>query len=180
MVGGRIVLRTPLAGLGVGLSGYKGEVGQIDETGEDIHLPQTTFGGYLDYAGDRALLRAEAFRHLLGSSDARTRMDGWYTEGAYRVFGPWQLAARYERMDMDMSMGMGMMPAMASLMRHEAVTFGLNYWFDMGFVLKASYHNVEGNRFAHPTDVSELRQAIMDGDLPPSTDAFLIGAQFSF
>ena len=73
----------------------------------------------------------------------------------------------------------GESPAAPSLLGHSETVFGLNYWFDHNFVLKGSFHLVDGNLFAGPDD-EEFGQVLLAGTLDDRTNLFLIGAQFSF
>jgi hypothetical protein len=74
-----------------------------------------------------------------------------------------------------------------SLLYHNERAAGLNYWFSPSFVMKLSYHHIEGNRFSQPDRddlVAKLTTAYTAGSttipFPTTTDAMLLGAQFSF
>jgi hypothetical protein len=55
---------------------------------------------------------------------------------------------------------------------HRDIALGANYWFSPNFVLKASYHTIEGNLWAIPDDPTAAAD--------PDTRMWLVGTQFSF
>ena len=61
--------------------------------------------------------------------------------------------------------------------RDEDAAAGLNYWFSPQFVVKLSYHHVDGNRFARPEEAGET---LRSGGLDSHTNLVALGAQFSF
>ena len=63
-----------------------------------------------------------------------------------------------------------------SLAEHKEWAIGLNYWFNYNFVIKLSYHKVDGNIFAVPETVTEI---VQDG-FEEETHLFVLGTQFSF
>lgn len=67
-----------------------------------------------------------------------------------------------------------------TLLEHQDLAFAVDYWFTSGFVLKAEYHRVEGNRFAHPEDLADLGSALAGGTIESRTHRFQFGANFSF
>lgn len=64
----------------------------------------------------------------------------------------------------------------ASTLEHDELSLGLNYWWTANFVLKASFHRVDGNLFAH----AHGEIAGIEGPLDARTDLVVFGAQFSF
>ena len=163
VVGGRLVLSTPLDGLTFRLSGYEGSL-QVPDA-EELHV--TCFGVSAEYALDRFQLRGEAFRGREGDVETNTSA---YAEAAWTFLPRLQAAVRYEvaRQKKDG------VPDDSPLLRHDEVAFGLSYWASANLVFKASYHHVEGNRFAVPALSAD------DGSIPLRTDLFVTGAQFSF
>jgi hypothetical protein len=161
--GGRLVLTTPLDGLSFRLTGYEGSLEVPDA--EKQHL--TCFGVSAEWALDRFQIRGEAFRAREG--DVETNL-GAYGEVAWTFLPKLQAALRYEvaRQKKDG------VPDDSPLLRHDEVAFGLAYWASASLVFKASYHHVEGNRFAVPAVSAD------DGSIPLRTDLFVTGAQFSF
>jgi hypothetical protein len=157
-VGGRINLETPIAGLLAGASGY---------TGQEDEGRHSAFGAHLEYDSGVWSVRTEMARHR---EDGGVSATAFYAEGARRV-GRWEVSLRHDRSDTDLG-DEGDAPD--SFRRHRDTALGLNYWFTANFVLKASYHRVDGNRFARP-DADDA-----DGRLEPRTDMVVVGAQFSF
>lgn len=107
MVGGRITVYAPIPGVSAGVSGYTGEL--TERTGASNR--QQTYGAFADVTKGPVTVRSEAFRHVLGSA---SDMLGWYVEGSWRLPGGFQLAARYDRMEMD-GVAMGDMDPMDSM-----------------------------------------------------------------
>ena len=63
-----------------------------------------------------------------------------------------------------------------SILKHEEWAVGVNYWFNANFVIKASYHNIKGNRFALPDTIGDV---LAEG-LDDTTHLYVVGTQFSF
>jgi hypothetical protein len=108
--------------------------------------------------------------------------DGGYVEVAYKLSESWQVSARVEDWDLDLIGDLPpQLPAFAfQLQKHEEVALGLGYWFNPNFVLKASFSQVEGNRFAFPDDPAEIGLALSTDNLENDTDLLTFGAHFSF
>lgn len=170
LAGTRLVLSLPIQGLSVGASAYTGNEGDPDAT----RFRHTVFGAQAEYLSDHLWLRSEythEIEHGEGGSDAV------YGEAAYFLTRQWQLAARYERLSTRRD---GVDPSAApSLMRHNEAAFGLNFWVAPEFVLKASFHVVNGNRLAGP-DPDELAETVAADKLNDRTRLLQVGAQFSF
>lgn len=189
LYGGRVMFNLPVSGLRLGASGYHGNTYEPPSPGRS-NVAATIFS--FEYAANRVALRSEALREWEGDHD---RQNGWYYEGAYRLFGGWQVAGLFDRATTHLK---GKKPGCAapcqdkpelgqSLLDHKELAGGLNYIFSPNFVMKLSYHYVEGNRFAQPSGdvlVSQLSSAWAAGStvspLPQRTNALLFGAQFSF
>ena len=94
-IGGRLSIATPLDGLSVGASGYRGKAetnlaalsGRPIRDVSDLHI---------DYTGDRLTLRAEK-GHLRNGTDFT--VSSAYAEGSWKFTDRWQLALRTEKLD---------------------------------------------------------------------------------
>lgn len=166
LVGGRIVLETPVQGLRFGASGYTGhEIGSNRRTGYGFH------GEYLAAGWS---LRSE-FAHESVADDVTAR--AFYGEAAYHFGAHWQAALQYGRLTTSLAgVDAGTFP---SLREHKELAVGLNCWVTPEFVLKLSYHRVDGNRFAGPP-VDALADTAQSGALATRTNLVLAGAQFTF
>ncbi|MBV9881304.1 MAG: hypothetical protein JO180_12445 [Gemmatirosa sp.] len=168
VVGSRLIMRTPIAGLSFGGSAY---TGILDEEAANR---RTVVSGQLEYLSDRWSVRSEiASQHQVGDEDAT----GWYGEAAYRFAERWQAGAQYNRLTntfygVDAS-------AAPSLQHHNEGVVGLNYWFTPSLVVKLEMHRVDGNRFALPNP-AELAEIIHEGELAKKTSLIRFGGQFSF
>jgi hypothetical protein len=165
MLGGRLVFETPITGLRIGASAYTGiEVGAGRRTG---------VGGQVEYLAKGWSIRSE-YAHESVTDDLRA--NGFYVEAARRL-GRWQVAGQYGRFTSEV---LGVPPPSArSLLDHEEIAAGLNYWWDPRFVFKLSYHHVDGNRFAGP-EPEFLAADAASGRLETKTNLVLFAAQFSF
>lgn len=177
LVGGRLVLHTPVDGLSVGISAYSADPEQ--EEGEEGGLTggtverQETVGGHVEFVGDAWSLRSEV-AHRSGGDDGST-LDAYYLEGARRLGAHWQVAARYEKADVDVDGGV----ILASGSLEDAV-LGVNYWFSANLVVKLSYHQ--------PDIGVDVDVADPGAELPPFEALILetpseivkLGVQFSF
>jgi hypothetical protein len=159
LLGGRLVLATPVEGLSFQVSGYRGEI-------EDASLSVLLLSA--DFEGDRWLVRAEAYR-----SNESTINHGGYLEVARFLTTELQIAAQLQAMR---SHAPGV-PGGSSLLWHESASLGLNYWFTPGMVTKAAIAGMRGNRLAFPR---QLDDALLAGNLHEETLLFTLGTQFSF
>jgi hypothetical protein len=156
VIGGRLVVETPLPGLAGGVSAYTG----TEDAGR-----HSAFGVHAEYLAGRWSLRAEVARR---TEDGGSRMNALYAEAARRI-ARWQIALRHDRGTDSGATG--------AAGRHRDTAVGLGYWFAPGFVLKTSYHRVEGNLFAGaPGAEGTADQAIVRD----RTHMVVVGAQFSF
>ena len=166
MVGGRVVVETPVLGLRFGASAYTGdEIGSLRRTG---------LGAQVEYLAGPWSVRSEYTRESVKDD---LEAIGFYAEVAYRIDPHWQVAGQYGRLTSDVLPVPE--PATPSLLDHEEVALGLNYWFAPHFVFKLSFHRVDGNRFAGPQP-QELAEVAASGTLKQKTKLVLFGAQFSF
>ena len=168
VVGGRIVLRTPVEGLSVGGSAYTGILN------EPAANRRAVGGVQLEYLNDRLWLRSElAAEHQVLDEDAA----GYYAEAAYFITPKWQGALQYNslwnRYDQILKSNT------PSLQLHKETVFGLNYWWSREMVLKLDVHSVDGNRFALPHP-ELLLDKLAAGELKSHTTLVRFGGQFSF
>ena len=179
MVGGRLVVRTPLEGLSVGASAYTGTTAgheEEDEVAEDAKGRVTVIAGQSSLQRGRLSLRGEVARHT--HQDAES-LDAAYAEAGLMLTRSWQAVARYDWARVESIEGVELDDD-SELLRHRDATVGLNYWVNPRLVFRASYHNVRGNLFAAPDGEEALHDAILGGTLDRKTDLLLLGVQFSF
>ncbi len=169
VIGFRTILQTPVSGLSVGGSAF---TGVAEEAG--IKNRNTVFGFQAEYLSDVWSIRAEYAHDAEGQ---KYIINSGYVEAAYRLTSKWQVAARYDRFTNTLPGYPS--PQFPALLRHRDWTGGLAYWFSPNLVLKAAYHDVDGNRFAGP-DVVDILADANAGTLNPHTHLFEVGAQFSF
>ena len=180
-VGFRFNVITPLEGLTVGISGYRGD----EEVGDNFVSTDAreTYLVHVEYLTGRWSIRSEwgEYEHEDVFEDK-----GKYLEVAYRVDEHWQLAVRADDFEVDYP---GLSPSVLSalvspivpqLMEHQELAFGINYWFSPNFVARLNYHQIEGNRFAFLGAPEEIAQALAAEQLEDGTDLIVLGAQFSF
>lgn len=202
-VGGRLTVATPIPGLKAYVSGYRGTVADLGKqiqgapAGADVHAS----GLSLELVRERYEIRAEGFRKSEGSAASEQTSTIGYVEAAVRLPYGFQIAGRAESATYDLATttvsGTTYLGGTAtpytytipdSLRRHLEYALGLNYWFNSDFVLKASYHWIDGNRFAVPEYA--WNSYTTDGDASPAslpditygarTRMLLVGAQFAF
>ena len=171
LYGGRVWLATPLSGLRLGGSTYRGESFEEGEEDEVI----SAYAGSVEYSANRVTLRTEYVHTWENDND---NMTGYYVEGSFRPYGKWEIAGMFDdwRADLD---GPEFRDAL-SLIRHKEVAAGVNYRFSPNFVLKMSHHWVDGNRFAMPTIETMVDRLRAGEALERKTNTLLFGAQLSF
>lgn len=167
VVGGRLVLETPVSGLRVGASAMTGT--QAIDGGR-----HTFAGGLAEYLSDAWSLRSEFVREV---ETGEEKQNGFYVEAARRLDSHWQVAAQYGRLSRELP-GEDV-SALPSIGRHREWAAGVNYWFSHGLVFKASYHGVDGNRLVLPP-AEDLAAPDVIPRLRTRTNLVLFGAQFSF
>jgi hypothetical protein len=207
-VGARLAVGSPITGLKGFLSAYRGEVADLAQTqGAEEGTAVYAYGLSLEYVTDRYEVRAEGFIKSEGSGDSRQEIRTAYVEGAVRLPLGFQIAARAENATYDLAsetftptVYVGTPPAPSttvppytipdSAMRHTDLAIGLNYWLTPDFVIKGSYHWIDGNRFAVPE--SAWNNYTTDGNANPAqslpeleysetrTQVLIVGAQFAF
>ena len=166
VLGARLSVTTP-GDLTFRLSGYGGQA-KAEAASDGAFL---SGGASLLYRGERLWLSAEAF----GSHEVsgETTWSG-YASAAWFCTEHLQAAARAELARTRLpGLGTG-----SALQRHAEWAAGLSWWFTPEMAVKASFHDVTGNRFAFPAEATDLSLA----NDPPSdrTQLVVLGAQFSF
>jgi hypothetical protein len=176
-VGGRINLLTPVDGFKVGVSAYTGD----DETMLPLMTPDTKREvqlGSVEYLDRHLSIRAE-YGRLERLPDFET--NGGYVEVAGKITRHWQLAARWDTYEVEVSADPANLPPFyPQLLKHDELAFGINYWFSPGLVVRLSYQQVEGNKFAFLETPAQVLELLMTGALENETDLIVFGAQFSF
>lgn len=175
--GGRLNVSTPLEGLTVGVSGYTGQaytdLSNVDTDKRDV------YAAHAEYVRNQFAIRSE-FGHLKNGGDFE--VDSGYVETSYRLTDHWQVAARWDQVDVTLpGVNLSRLPKIfPQLLDHREAALGVNYWFSPNFVVRTSYQRTEGNRFAFPETTQQVQTALASGVLDNSTDMILVGAQFSF
>ncbi|HYI08729.1 MAG TPA: porin [Thermoanaerobaculia bacterium] len=175
--GGRLNISTPVEGLIFGGSGYTGQaytdLSTVDADKRDV------FAAHAEYTHKGFAIRSE-WGHLKNGGDFN--VDGGYLETSYRIGEHWQIAGRWDQIDVTLpGTNLDRLPKIfPQLLEHREAALGLSYWFSPNFVVRGSYQLVEGNRFAFPETSDQVKAALASGVLERDTDMILIGAQFSF
>lgn len=177
MIGGRVLLQTPVDGLTVGVSGYGGE-GDLYSDGQPAKAQfddtYMFFGTSVEYLQDHFWLRAE----YAGQQTADAyKFYAFYLEPAYKFTDHFQAVMRYEWLDGEADW-LDKFPK--SFLDHQDFAFGLNYWFNPMMVVKVAYHIVQDNRCAQPATLEDFIQATQRGKFEQETNLFSLGVQFSF
>jgi hypothetical protein len=165
VLGGHIVVQTPIEGLSIGASGYRGS---LDGNTQRVIAAQA------EYTNDALTIRSE-----YAGEDTHHDLTGrgWYVETSYRLGPRWQVAAQYNRTSNTFFHVVD--PIAPSLLYHKETVLGLNYWFTRDLVAKMAVHHVNGNRFAGPRPEDYAR--IVDaGGLKERTKQIELGVNFSF
>lgn len=174
LLGGRLVLQTPLEGLSFGASAYSAEPQEsVFSSGTEPEWgDHTVVGVHGEFDRHPWLLRAEGGRHTIVDAD----IDSFYLEAARFLGERWQLAARYDTTEVDWDTPLP--PYFDPLLEHEETAVSLNYWFGRALVLRLGYQRVEGNLLARATTLSLAD--LVTGSLEDTTDLVTFGAQFAF
>jgi hypothetical protein len=180
MIGGRLTIRPPFEGLSLGLSSYWGDFdvaidGQVQE---DFSAAGTTvfIGVFAEYRSDRWWIRSE---YMAERENPEITQDVGYGEVAYQLTSHWQVAARYDFLDLDVT-APEFQYVPKSFYKHEDMAVGVNYWFNLNLVVKLSYHWVDGSLLANPDKLEDLLEALLTNNFDTPTQLILIGVQFSF
>ncbi len=177
VLGARLSIQPPVDGLAVGVSSYTGIGRGIFGNGRE-----TALATHAEYRKGPGQIRAE-----WGTSFGNdiSRYDAYYIEAAYTVWKGLKVAVRWDNWESHMNEDMRAyveqaMPHILKIQDHHDVTLGVNYWFNPGFVVKANYHMVKGNRYASFGDFEDLEAFPTTGEIRRDTKMFVLGAQFSF
>jgi hypothetical protein len=136
--GGQLWLETPVQGLRVGASAFRGEHFPLGPDTSDIKM----FQGSVDGSFDRLLLRAEYQRLLIpraGVAGVDLNNYSYYVQGSIKVIGPWWIGAQIEQSHDNVG--------------GDKYTFandraaGLNYKFSPERILKLEGHTMKGYNF---------------------------------
>jgi len=171
LYGGRLWLNTPITGLRMGVSRYRGETSEINE-------PLSTLDAHAvsgELVMSRMTTRAEYVYQWENDNDNQT---AYYLESAVRVVGNWEVAGLYNNYSADLDGDET--ESVISLLRHKEVALGVNYRFSPNFVIKLAHHNVTGNRFATPNVETLIDDLRASKPLETTTRALILGAQMSF
>lgn len=180
MIGGRLIVRPPFERICFGLSSYRGDFdvaidGQVQE---DFSAAGTSLliGAFAEYRSDRWWIRSE---YVAERENPEIREDVVYAEVAYQITSHWQVAARYEFLDLQVT-APELQYVPKSFYEHEDMAIGANYWFNPNLVIKLSYHRVDGNLFAKPDKLEDLLEALTTNNGDKTTQLVRVGVQFSF
>jgi hypothetical protein len=186
VIGGRVILRTPIDGLSFGTSAFTG-TRPLTKAGVLGEWRRSVIGAHAELVNDAWWLRAE---YANEAEQGAYRSQGGYGEAAYFLTDRWQLAGTYGRHYVDPTVtyiSAANQALGASLLNHTETGGGLNYWLTRNFVVKTSYHHVTGNRFSHPdanpvsaTVPSKLQTITLGNLLMKTTDAVMVSGHVSF
>jgi hypothetical protein len=168
VVGGRLVVQAPLPGLRVGTSAYTGILN------EPAANRRTVVALQADYRTNRLTIEAEG-AHEKQVRDERST--GGYVQVAYKLTPRWEIAGQGDYLT-NRFFGVGH-DSTPSLQRHKEAAVALDYWLSSGFVVKAEYHRVNGNRFSMPYP-QDLLGVLSANALRTTTHLIQFGGQFSF
>jgi hypothetical protein len=181
IIGGRLLVHTPIEGLSVGSAAYRGDL-EFAVNGyvlEDYPVAGKTLfvGAFAEYLSDRWWVRSEVVgaRENPGATE-----DIVYGEVAYKLTSHWQVAARYEFVEMHFKTPEFLQFLPKAGDRHKEVALGINYWLNPAMVCKLSYHLVDGNRFANPDKSEDFLAVIQEQAYDETTQLVIFGVQFSF
>lgn len=170
VMGGRLLLTTPVDGLTLGAAGWS----QIGKS-----VTHSAWGFQGEYMSDWITLRSEYYRF---KEEGEHWKDTVYVETSLRPFLALEepgflerveLAGRFDWADVHVN---GSRSGPSRLTKHRELAAGVNYWLVPSYlVVKLAYHNVRGNLFAHD------EEAVEDGEKPKQTTHLVsAGVQFSF
>ena len=182
MAGGRVIVHAPLEGLNAGVSIYSGDADFTIDAGvlgtfdvaKDRHI---VYLAHADYLTDTLSVRTEYGYLQKPGESSDVDLWGWYIEAAYRFLEHWQAAALFDTQEVKL-VGLAIPIPEEYPSEHWESAGGINYWFNPNFVLKLSYHYVEGNLFARPWDLSDI--LFGSGEFDEVTHSVIFGTQFSF
>lgn len=168
VIGGRFTVHSPLDHLEFGASAYSGTLIASGSPRRSVAA------GHVSFLDDRWSIRTE---YAYQSTSREGTAGGFYVEPAFRINEHWQVAGQYNRLRTTI-FGVTNPPEPSFLIHREAA-IGLNYWSSPKLVLKTSFHQVNGNRFAGPSPET-YAQLVEAGQLQHRTSLFMFGVNFSF
>jgi hypothetical protein len=176
MIGGRLVLASPVKGFDVGGTVFhsndiKQKIGDGPLEPYSVTKTATFVNARAQYQHGPLAARAEWFAALADGADVKS----YYVESSWRIAKHWQLAAQYERSNIVLNPGDTSVPQ--PLTHHESIGLGVNYWWSPRLVIKLDAYHVNGNMIARP-QFAGLRAVL--GTIDQSTTAVVAGAQFAF
>jgi hypothetical protein len=175
--GGRVHVRTPIDGLLVGVSAFRGKDDFVASSFVKV-ADRTVYLGSAEYVRGPLQIRTEWGE---GESEGIQHYESGYVEAAYHITPKWQLASRWETLDLEVpAFPQAFRGPLAAVLEHRDLAVGVNYWFNANLVVRANYHMVDGNRFAFPDTNQAYLQAVTTNSLPTESSALIVGAQFSF
>jgi hypothetical protein len=168
IIGGRLVLSTPVQGLRLGASAHSGV---LNETASNR---RTVVAGQISYQSNKVTLESEVAHENQVNDEHST---GGYVLAAYRLTPEWQVGVQGDYLR---NVYHGVDPSAApSLQDHKEVAAVLSYWVVRALVVKLEYHWVDGNRFAIPLP-EDLAGVVTANQLRTRTHLVQCGVQFSF
>lgn len=178
----RISILPPVSSLKFGIVGMTGKVEYFDDSSEIAksmaYGPHYQTAGFIEYITYRLWIRTEYLSFDKWDGKDMT-LNSAYFETAVRINKNWQLAGRYDWLNADFQVqGMSIPDDVSSYTEHAEWAFGLNFWISPNFVIKCSYHQVEGNFFANPG--VNLLEAIFGAEYKTTTKVILFGSHISF
>ncbi len=170
VVGGGVLLRTPVEGLKLGVSAYTmrlyGSIAGAPITKLSDER-EKAYSAALEYVTEKVSLRSEGLLTRGYEKD-----DSFYVEAAYKLTPHWQLAGTFEYLRTKAPVA-----PVETLDKHRALGAALNFWVNNNVVFKLDYYRVKYNRAARPADAVN---AALAGTLPQDTDVIIGGVQFAF
>jgi len=182
MVAFRICVMPPVSSLRFGIVGMTGKVEYFDDSSEIAksmaYGPHYQTSGFIEYITYRIWVRSE-YLYFDKWDGTDMLLKSGYIETAVRILEKWQIAGRYDWLNADFQLqGMSIPDAVSSYTEHAEWALGLNFWISPNFVIKCSYHQVEGNFFANPG--VNLLEAIFGAEYKKITKVILFGSHISF
>jgi hypothetical protein len=171
LVGGSLMLRTPISGFMIGGSVTSSNLYYRLEGGTKIkggNKRTKTYAGQAEYTTERFLFRAEYW----SMDDPNSKINNGFVEAAYKFTSHWQAALEYDWVLFKIY------SIDETLNKHKAVGAGLDYWVNSDFVFKLNHYWVNGNNLAKP--VNNAAQSAILGTLKRKTNLLIFGMQFSF
>jgi hypothetical protein len=181
MVGGSFRVRPPISGLTLGVAGATAMTIPCGDAIPAEFCPGKTrdvvVGGNVEYLTNRVWFRSE-YARLRGGDQLRN--NAYCVELGYFVTRHWQVAGQVaglkDRFVGEMFEGIELP---SDIDRHREKVLGINYWVAPNVVLKTSFHDVHGLRFARP-EGRVTPTTLLGGPLQPRTRLIQSGIQFTF